>query len=48
MNQSSTLPFWQSQIEMRDPNSLRPYSGNARTHSPKKLRSPKAFAASAL
>jgi DNA modification methylase len=32
------LPQAQSQIEMRAPGSLRPYAGNARTHSPKQLR----------
>jgi DNA modification methylase len=32
------LPRAQSQIEMRDPKSLRPYTGNARTHSPKQVR----------
>lgn len=38
MTQVTSVPRAQSQIEMRDPKSLRPYAGNARTHSPKQLR----------
>jgi ParB-like nuclease domain len=38
MTLSTPLSHVQSQIEMRDPKSLRPYSGNARTHSPKQVR----------
>lgn len=35
---ATPLPHAPAQIEMRAPNSLRPYAGNARTHSPKQLR----------
>lgn len=38
MTKVTPLPLAHSQIEMRAPNSLRPYAGNARTHSPKQLR----------
>jgi len=38
VTQVTSVPRAQSQIEMRDPKSLRPYAGNARTHSPKQLR----------
>ena len=38
MTLATPLPQAQSQIEMRDPKSLRPYAGNARTHSPKQVR----------
>jgi len=38
MTLSTPVPRTQSQIEMRDPKSLRPYAGNARTHSPKQVR----------
>lgn len=38
MTLSTPLPRTHSQIEMRDTKSLRPYSGNARTHSPKQVR----------
>jgi DNA modification methylase len=38
MSLSTPLPHTQSQIELRDPKSLRPYAGNARTHSPKQVR----------
>ena len=38
MTLATPLRRAQSQIEMRDPKSLRSYVGNARTHSPKQLR----------
>ena len=38
MTMASTLPRFQAQIEMRALGSLRPYAGNARTHSPKQIR----------
>lgn len=38
MTLSTPLPRAQSQIELRDPKSLRPYAANARTHSPKQVR----------
>jgi hypothetical protein len=38
MSFSGPLPGAQSQIELRDPKSLRPTLGNARTHSPKQVR----------
>jgi DNA modification methylase len=38
MTLSTSLPRGQSQIELRDPKSLRPYAGNARIHSPKQVR----------
>ena len=38
MTHSTSLNRVQSQIEMRDPKSLRPYAGNARTHSRKQIR----------
>lgn len=38
MTLSTALPRGQAQIELRDLKSLRPYAGNARTHSPKQVR----------
>ena len=38
MTLDTPMPRAHSQIEMRDPKSLRPYAGNARTHAPKQLR----------
>lgn len=38
MTLTAPLPRVQTQIELRDLKSLRPYSGNARTHSPKQVR----------
>jgi DNA modification methylase len=38
MTIAASLPRVQSQVELRDLASLRPYAGNARTHSPKQVR----------
>jgi len=38
MTLATPLPRSQAQIELRYPRSLRPYAGNARTHSPKQVR----------
>ena len=38
MTVATSLPRVQAQIELRDPNTLHPYAGNARTHSPKQIR----------
>jgi ParB-like chromosome segregation protein Spo0J len=38
MTLSTLLPHPHPQIEMRPPSALRPYAGNAWTHSPKQLR----------